>query len=196
MAYSFDIIGAAKKVASLINQTPFKEPQRAYNFEFIVAGQDGNRDILFFAKGLTVPTISRDPIVIDYLDTRIMYSGRVSSSQTFTVTFWDDQTGHVLSYMHDWMDLTGNDDIQEAISKKKNLQMSYTRTIYVDLKDTTDLLRTGRFEFTNAFPTEIGEINLSYDDSAVVEIPVTFAYDQRRFTNDIDVEFNWKRILT
>ena len=163
-----------------------REPQRSYMFEVLVHDKSYNAsfgDLKYYVKSIELPTRSREPIVHDYMDTKIFYSGRDASSHTFTITFWDDQSLTVYDYMHKWLEVTGSSEYGEGVYKQ-----SYVRDIKINLKDTTDLVETGSINLKNCFPTEIGSSSLNYDDSNVFEIPITFTYDYVTFgdfTSDI-----------
>lgn len=185
MAISIGDIPALQQAAGVLGLTPADEPQRNYLFETYVFGEDAFSDLRFFVKTINIPSSSREPIVVDYMDEKLIYSGKDSSTHSITVTLWDDQDLKVYEFLNDWMRLQGSSGMQGS-----DRHPFYTKKMQILLKDTTDFIINGTFEFTNVFPTEIGEVSLSYESSDIMEIPVTFTFDERSFDGSKDFGFD------
>jgi len=157
-----------------------QEPQRSYLFDFNVFESSANglipSELSAYAKTVDLPNISKEPIIHEYMNSKIMYAGRDSSSKTFQATFWDDESLIIMDYMHRWMALSGDIEFGDGITKK-----DYIKRVDIKLKDVTDLLTTGNIEIYNVFPTELTTTTLSYENSDVLEISMTFAYDYIKF---------------
>lgn len=150
------------------------EPQKAYMFEVEIIDNTngyGYNNLKYYVKDVTVPSRSKDPIVIEYVGTKINWAGKDTASQ-LSINFWDDEDLKMTNFLHSWYNLSSDSIYGDSASK-----VNYTRDVRVKLKPTLDIGTTGSFVFRGCFPTQIGEITLSYDDSNVMEIPTTFAYD-------------------
>lgn len=152
------------------------EPQKSYMFEVQFFDQNSLvpsfGEIKYNVKSVNVPSFSKEVIVRPFMNTKINYAGKVADEKQITIVFWDDEGMSVLDYIHKWYALSGDLEFNDGLDKE-----SYIKTIRVSLKDTTDSLITGNFTFKNAHPINISELNLTYDDSAAIEVSVTFAYD-------------------
>ena len=161
------------------------EPQKSYMFEVEFFDQTtivpSFGELKYNIKSVTIPSFSKEVIVRPFMNTKINYAGKVADEKQIQITFWDDEGLSVLDYMHQWYALSGDLETNDSLDKD-----SYIKNIRVSLKDTGDTLRTGSFIFKNAFPLSIGEINLSYDDSAVMEVGITFAYDFVEFGDGLN----------
>jgi len=153
-----------------------KEPQRSYQFELQVIDNNGmstgGNDIKYFVKSIDFPVVSKEMIDHNFLDTKMSYSGKDSSPHNFTITFWDDEALTITDYMKKWYELSGDSKYNDSVNKE-----SYRRTIKIKLLDVTGIISTGEFTLFNCNPIELGTLNLSYDDSNVLEQTITFYYD-------------------
>jgi len=162
-----------------------KEPQRNYQFELEVLetsnGDSGNiftnyidgiRDLKYFVKSVEFPTISKEMIEYHFMDTKMSYVGKDSSSHTFSITFWDDEALTITDYMKKWYELSGDNKYNDSVNKQ-----TYKKDMKIKLLDVTGLVSTGEYTFYNCNPVEIGSLNLSYEDSNALEFPITFYYD-------------------
>ena len=167
-----------------------KEPQRSYQFEVEIldtnVGEAGNivtefidniRDLKYFVKSVDFPVISKEMIEYSFMNTKMSFAGKDSSSHQFSITFWDDEALTVSDYMKKWYDLSGDSKYHDSTDKN-----TYQRTMKIKLLDVTGIVSTGEYIFYNCNPVELGALNLSYDDSNSLEFPITFYYDYYEFT--------------
>jgi len=156
------------------------EPQKAYMFEVDFLDHNSHvpsfGEIKYNVKTVNVPPRTKDVAPHNFMNSKINYAGKESSEKTVSITFWDNEGLTVLDFMTRWFGLSAEEHTHDAMPKRE-----YIKDIRISLKDTNDLLTTSSFVLRNAFPSEIGEIPLSYDDSSVIEIPMTFAYDWMEF---------------
>ena len=156
-------------------------PQRAYQWEVTINGLStgNNADLVFHAKTVAIPNSQVDTFAINYKAAHVYFAGRDSSSHTVTITFWDDESQKVREYFQNWFDtlmfnpLTGG-------QTPKNL---YTADINLRLMDSSGDVSTAKIVLTDAFPSEIGDISLSYETSDALELSVTFMYDVKSIVN-------------
>ena len=190
MALTLSDISGLQQAAGILGLTPTGEPQRSYLFETNIFGEDPLQDFKFFIKTINIPSQSREPIIIDYMDEKILYSGKDSSTHTITVTLWDDQDLQVYTFLNKWMRLQGSTGMRGS-----DRHPYYTKSMQILLKDTSDFIINGTFDYYGVFPVEMGEVTLSYESSEIVEIPVTFAFDERKFDDSRGFGFDVSGIL-
>lgn len=177
-----------RRLSELLNLSPTKEPQRAYLFEVEIIGKNfqnhiTDSNIKFLVKSVSVPNTAKEAIVVDYMDKKLIWAGKDSSAHIITVTFWDDESLVVMRYMNDWMMEMGGGEESRSIGKDL-----YSRQLNINLKDTTDFIRTGIISMKGVFPVEIGEVPLNYDTSDAIELTVTFSYDTKEMSNELTFE--------
>lgn len=151
------------------------EPQKSFMFEVeIIDTVNGNsfNNLRYYVKEATIPARSKDPIAISYMNNKINWAGKDSSSKEVNITFWDDEDLTITHFLHDWYYMSGDAKYQDGITKAE-----YTRDIKIILKPTLDIGSTGAFVFKDCFPTQLGEVSLSYENSDVMEMQTTFSYD-------------------
>lgn len=162
---------------------PVDQPQLAYMWEVSFRGMFASKaeNLVFYARSTSIPSITIEPIKRYYAGVEYGVSGKDNTPKVFTITFWDNQDLEVYRYFMQWMN-TQND---MYLGRKVN-PMNYKRDISLKLKDTSDLLINGEFIFRNAFPTELGEISLAYDESNVMSFDVVFRFDSREMTGEMN----------
>ena len=159
------------------NVRAMNNPQRAYEYEVDVFGGTfaGNLPILTQrVETVTLPSNSVDTIEVNFKGRKTLYAGRDASSHTFTVSFYDDEARDVYKFFRRWMDGSINDQITGA---------GLTRDFYAGevliktfAHDSTTI--TGSSRMTKCFPTEVGDVQLSYESSEHFRFDVTFAFDE------------------
>ena len=171
-----DTFGVTKRALS-------DKPQRAYMWDVQITN-GGIVPVLgtildnvsLFAKSITVPSQTIEPIQLNIMGERIFYSGKDSSPRTVEMIFWDDEAGSVRRYLDQWYQMVHENKTGKSFSKD-----GYERTIDIKTKDTTDTAFTSVTKLTGCFPIEIGPVQLSYDNSDIIEISATFQYDNKEF---------------
>lgn len=149
-------------------------PQRAYEWEVELFGGDSGVSLLKErAKTISIPEKSVDTIIINYKSQKAHYSGRNASPSTVTVTFWDDEDHTVYNYFNNWLENKLTDsEVGGGVTADQYTANMVIRTLGHDSESVT-----GAFTLTRVFPTSIGDIQLSYEQSEHVEISVTFSFD-------------------
>lgn len=182
---SLSDLGRLRQAADIFGLSATGEPQRNYMFECTVLGENVLDQFKFFVKSINIPSVSREPIMIDYMDEKLIYSGKDSSTHSFNMIFWDDQYLTIYTYLNEWMREQGSVDRKTA-----HAHPQYVKNMEVKFKDTSDTIITGTFEIKNMFPTEIGEIAATYESSDIVEIQATFAFDYVNYNNKRSASFD------
>lgn len=173
---ALDTFGVTKKSLS-------SSPQRSYMWDVQITNGGivpvlGSilDNISLFAKSITVPSQTIEPIQLNIMGERIFYSGKESSPRTVEMVFWDDEAGSVRRYLDQWFQMVHENKTGNSFSKD-----GYERTIDIKTKDTTDTAFTSVTKLTGCFPIEIGSIQLSYDNSDIIEVSAVFQYDDKEF---------------
>ena len=154
-------------------------PQRSYMWEVEVQGlsTESLADMAFYAKTVSIPQISVEPIIINHKAAKTHHSGRDASAHTTTVTFWDDEAQTIHKYFNDWMGLMHNQTTGQGSARD-----IYSADLVIKLKDASDENITSTITLTGAFPTDMAEVALSYDTTEPVEYSITFNYETKDVT--------------
>lgn len=152
-------------------------PQKSYLWEVDIVGLSTGtlEDTAFFAKEVSIPPSSVETIVINHKSGRTAYSGRDSSDHSVSITFWDDETHQVYDFFQNWHDNL----LRNPITGGGVTRDLYTADLIIKLQSTDEETVTQRIRLGHAFPTEIGEVSLSYESTDAVEFSVTFSYDEK-----------------
>jgi len=185
-------IGNIRRIASLLNISPTKEPQRSYLFEASIIKDNfsPDSDIRFFVKSVNIPQQAKENIIIDYMDKKMLFAGKDSSAHTINLTFWDDESLTIYRYFDKWLAQMGDTEIGRSVDKDQ-----YARTLRIRLKDTTDFVNTMTIDLTNVYPLEISDVNLSYEASEVIEIPIVLSFDEKIIDNKYEINTDIKSII-
>lgn len=166
---------------------PVNQPQLAFMWEVLFRGMFASsaKNITFYAKNTAIPQVTTEAIRRYYNGVEYAYSGKDNTPRTLAITFWDNQDLEVYSYFRQWAN-----SMNDSFTGRKVRPLNYKRDISLRLKDTSDLLINGEFIFHDAFPTEVGEVALSYDDSNVMEFTVLFYFSKTDSTGEVDSIIN------
>lgn len=181
--------GDVKRIRSLAGMSATGEPQRSYMFEVGIktttnASFDKNAffnivkndvdiadNLRFFAKGVNIPHRANEPIKLSRVGSVIQYPGKDTSSKTVTIQFWDSEELQIMKFFHEWYNRVNS----HADHTSLPLSM-ITKDLQILLKDGSDLLTTGEVLLSGCFPIELSDINLSYDESGIIEQQVVLVY--------------------
>lgn len=164
-------------MSNIVDVRAITRPQRSYQWEVSVEGLStgGLPSLTFYAKTVSIPQTSVETISINHKGLKTNHAGRDASSHTVSLTFWDDEAQTIQKFFLDWLDklilnpLTGGGVSREL----------YAANMTIRLRNAEDNADTAKITLGHVFPTEISEINLSYDSSEPVEISVTLSYDEK-----------------
>jgi len=169
-----DAVGSA--LSGAVSDFLPKNPQKSYLWDISIVGNQ--TDIQTFAKSVSIPQSSIDPILMSYMGEKVFYAGKESSPKTITITFWDDERTTILNYLDNWFT-----EVHENKTGHMLSESGYRRTIRLNLTDSTDLSNTSITTLSGAFIIDIAETPLSYENSDAVEVTATFQYELK----EIDV---------
>lgn len=150
------------------------DPQRAYLFEIKIQNPlDPFEELNLYARDVSIPEENSEPIEKHFMGKKFQYAGKEQSTKQVTINFWDDENLAVYQYFQLWMQLLHRRNGAQIYKEQ------YSHDFYIILKDTTDMFENAKFKLTNAFPTSIGEVSLSYENSEVMQFQVTLAFDDK-----------------
>ena len=136
---------------------------------FLVGGVAKN--IRYQVKAVTIPMKSQEVIKKKYMGASYTYVGRSSAPNTIRASFWDNQSLDAYRYLTKWIEMMNFGD-----DKKKAHPMTYQRPITLRLLDVTNLFPTYTINFYDAFPVEITDAQLNYNESSEVMFDVIFQF--------------------
>ena len=160
-------------MASIANIRTENAPQRAYEFEVSLIGSNSLAILTERVVSVNIPEKAVETIEINFKSSKSIYAGRDASPHTFVVTFWGEETNATYNFFSEWLDKIRQPDGTGGVTRDNyNAEMIVNR-----LKaDSTEISAFNRM--TNVFPTNLGEISLSYESSEHMTFDVTFAYDE------------------
>ena len=124
-------------------------------------------------KGAAVPALTMGIIEVPYRGRRIKLPGDRTFAE-WTATFIADQNHNLRAGFERWMSsIAGNDFSSQAF---RTSTADYKTTILCQhLKDDGSVIKT--YSLREAFPTDVSQIDLSYDSTDTIEeFTVTFQY--------------------
>ena len=135
----------------------------------------------FSVYGTVVPKIEKPAVEIRYSGNTLYNSAHsINSYPPVTVNFTIDNRFNNYWAIYSWLNLMhdqiqGGYDLEKLVGDKKfeNYQSDFILSV-LDEFDNPVI----SFTYTNAFPVELGEIDLSYRTSEEIECQFTFVYSQ------------------
>lgn len=163
-------------MATIQNIRAQNDPQKAYMWEVQVQG--GNipslSDLDAYAKTVSIPQTAVEQFAINHKASKSHYAGRDASGHTVQITFWDDQALTIYKYFQDWLNIIHDQETGSGASRDL-----YAANLVVKLKNDADDAVTGEVVLTKAFPTDLADLQLSYETSDAVEVSVTLSFDAK-----------------
>jgi len=155
-------------------------PQRNWSWEVsIVSLSTGNEEGLTAqAQSVTLPASSAEAFQINYKSKQTYFSGRDSSDNTVTITFYDTEALTVYNFFQGWFDnLIVNPVTGGGAPRELSTAEVILKTMATDEETVTSTTR-----LKNAFPTNIGEVSLDYETNEAMTVEITLQYDQKLFS--------------
>jgi hypothetical protein len=131
---------------------------------------------MLLASGASLPGFSVGTVPVPYRGKVVNFAGE-KTFQPWTVTFQNDNEFSNREYFERWnYNISNNDTIGGRLT-------DYFQDISVfQLDRNSDINFLRRYDFKNAFPTEVSEIALDYAQGDSIEtFSVTFTYDYFTF---------------
>lgn len=149
------------------------EPQRAYLWELNILDPEGDYDkkLTTFALSASIPARNHQPLRRSYMGQNYFITGKNTSPNSFRVTVYDDSLLSMYRYMVHWLNICNDPEYNRSVGFNNAF-----KDIELITKGITNVLVSGRFKMEGAIPTEIGTIEMSYDNNDVMKFDVTFAF--------------------
>lgn len=169
-------LGTGEKIQGILGALgPVKDPQRTYNWEIAIEEESPTEHssiVKYYAISATLPSFSQEVIQKHYMGAKYYFTGRSSSQNTFRISFWDNQDLEIYAYMYEWMAAS-----QRGYYKDHRVLPKVAhRNVYVKMLDTTSVLNKRTFGMSKCVPVEISPVTVSYGESTVLQLEVTFRY--------------------
>ena len=133
---------------------------------------DADGDFKFLCRSGAIPSFSLGIIEVPFRGRRIKLPGDRTFAD-WTVTVINDVGGNMRAVFDNWMAFINNPDGEDALRTSQDDYRCTVRIAHLDGGGEA----TRVYELRDAFPTDIGAIDLSYDNTDVIqEFTVTFQY--------------------
>jgi hypothetical protein len=160
-----------------------------------VAGMDA-RSLRFFCQSATVPNINlQTQEYAPVASNPIFYPTAISASQ-FNAIFMMDSEHKVLQFFHQWMQAVMNYGTKggkfSSVGNKLPFEMGYMKDYgaRISIKHYTTDSDNNRYYETildGAYPTGMGETNLSWSDNDnFLTLPIKFAFERIEFSGELE----------
>lgn len=139
---------------------------------FKVRGFGLGRNLEFLAKASSIPASTLGSIEVPYMGRKIKIAGDREYAE-WTMTIYNDQDFDLRNQLEDWQAIinepVSNVGVNEVEAYKREGEV-------IQFGRNEDVI--ARYTIIGAFPTEIGEIELDWEQNDTVEeFSVTFMYD-------------------
>ena len=125
----------------------------------------------FMCKGAQLPAGNIDRVIVPFRGRNLQVAGE-RTFEAWTVTVINDTDFNVRDAMERWMNGINGHTTNVGLVNPTD----YQADLIVEQLD-RDGTTVKRYDFRGAFPNNIGEIDLNYDTTGVIEeFPVTFTY--------------------
>ena len=142
---------------------------------FVSAGLGGiiGLNSQFLCKATTLPASTVENVQVYYRGRPVNFAGERSFSP-WGVTIYNDATFSIRNAMEAWSNGVANFTGTNGLTNPRD----YQTDIRVFQLDRNGEAPIKQYTFINAYPTQVGQIALSYDDNNVIEtFDVEFTYD-------------------
>lgn len=151
------------------------EPLRTYNWLVQIvrtpSGVSWNEGLQFRVRVASIPEKSFDTIEMNYRWYKWFVQGREAGDKSVELAFWEGVDMAVYNALDKWRKAVG-----DWLTGKQGRKEEVTGEIQLQLLDGSDqVVKT--FVLKNAMLIALEAIELSYDDSGVVELRARFSYD-------------------
>ena len=143
-----------------------------------VKGTDA--DFTFLCRSAGIPASTIGTVEVPFRGRVIKLPGD-RTFESWTVTVMADESMDVRAYFEKWMNKLNKHEngagyTDEYSATLRVSQLERGTTVGTDLKDPHSIVRS--YDFIHAFPTNIAQIDLSYDNNnTIAEYTVEFQYD-------------------
>lgn len=138
----------------------------------ISGGSAAAKDIVFLAKSASLPSSVLGDVNVQFRGRPVHFAGE-REFEPWTIEVYTDTNFFVRSAFERWVDTIQNSETSGGVIQPSLYQVDMN-VIQVDRNDNP--IKT--YKFKDAWPTNIGSIQLDWDDNNTIErFPVTFQYN-------------------
>lgn len=162
--------------------------QRAYLWEIVISNvadlidigaTDLEDDIIIRARTSQIPARGFETIESNFIGMTQLFPGRPTFGRTLALTLEETEDQLIHKFLYEWRqqiyDVNPNSPTAGVASKATKREM--TRTIYLNMYHVDGNILDRRIKFWNAWPSDVSDIELSYDASTAVSYAATFSFD-------------------
>ncbi len=165
-------------ISTVIGQV--REPLRSYNFEVVLPVEFGDSQRLrYLVRRVSCPAFVNLEVERE-VPLSLVYKGATVGGVGFEdleVEFTEVEDRAVLSYFERWRSaMLVSDDSMSSMFYEFRLPVNYKKAVEVWWLDVQGQRKFG-FKFERAFPVSVSVLEGSYEESGVVTVSVSFAYD-------------------
>jgi hypothetical protein len=144
---------------------------------FRVQGDIGNTSLPtkvgYLCKSAALPSTTIEPIEVQYRGRTLKLPGDRTYAE-WTLTFYEDGDFELRNAFEKWMD-----DINQTVDNVATADLNLTGALFPDWS-VEQLDRKGdpikSYKLLHCWPSEVGEVSLSYDETDLQEFTVTLQY--------------------
>lgn len=151
------------------------EPLRLYNFEVLLTeipfSSFGGDQLRLRLTTASIPGLGSDPIMINSGGHEVIYPGRIRYSHNWRFELREHEDVQVTTALRDWH--------QAVWNRESGIQLpasDYKVDVTMQLLDAAKT-PVQIYTLIGCWPSEMGEVGLSYETSQDVRIPISFSYD-------------------
>lgn len=150
-------------------------------FKVIISGQTdfftGDSDLEFFVKTAQIPGTTLGTVTQDYMGRQVKFAGNRTFGD-WSMTVINDENFSYRSQFENWMNNINSHITNKRASSAGSSAYTLPVTIQQLSKAGDDDLVLRNYYLMNAFPTDLGSIDLDWgSNDTIEEYTVTFAYD-------------------
>ena len=148
-------------------------PQMNFEWEVDILGPStgGESALTIHAQTVTIPETSLDIIEMNFKSEKTTHAGRTSSPRTMTIGFIEDQNLTVYKFFKNWLNLIHNEFSGGGVNRA-----GYIAGINVSHLEKDSTTVSALHTILGAYPTSLGDVSLSYDNSEIMTVEVTFSF--------------------
>lgn len=176
-----------------------KFAQRGVPSEFI-----STDDLRFFCQTITVPGINLE--LMQYRQSGVGYPEFMpmnSIPDNMNAVFLLDSNHRIISFFHNWINSVVNVSGSAGPSnrgleqKEINYKSDYTTSMEIDMFSYHDTSSFYRCIYDGVFPTQVGSLNLNWNDSnSYATVPVNFSYNRLVYSGFEEIRNENSRFFT
>lgn len=135
-------------------------------------GSTASTRVTFMAKAASIPDSTIADIEVMYRGRAVHFAGE-RTFQPWNITVYNDNNFLLRNAFENWVEFISKGDATTGQMSPS----SYQRPMEVHQLDRSDKI-VKKYIFTDAYPTNVGEIQLSWDaNNQIQEYPVSFTYN-------------------